>query len=153
MSIWKLKLGLLIVAGMMPIQAIAGATAKATVTANIVPMVNASMTGSLMMTQSKETLPLSSSEIELTTTGTEDVARFKLDSDQSYAYSVSVSSIDVTNDQGNKLVINRFSVPIENVYKTSGHVHELQLKAVLDASRDVVPGNYQGQINFTVNFN
>ena len=153
MSIWKLKLGLLIVAGMTPIQVTAGATAKATVTANIVPMVNASMTGSVVMTQSKGTLSLSGSEIELTNSGTEDVARFKLVSDQNYVYSVSVSSIDVTNRQGNKLVINRFSVPIENVYTTSGHVHELRLKAALDASSEVVPGKYHGQINFTANFN
>ena len=64
-----------------------------------------------------------------------------------------MSSIDVSNSQGNKLAADSFRIPVENVYMTSGRVHELRMKAVLDGSQGIDQGPYYGMVNLTANFN
>ena len=139
-------------AGLVPVNAIAGATAYATVTANIVPAVKVSMPDSVMMGQvsqseHKESISLSS----LTTDG---VAKFNINSSGHIAYDVTVSSkVDVSNSTGNKMSISNFSLPANSGYVTSDSEHELHMAGVLDNGNESKSGPYTGQVYLTANFN
>lgn len=151
----KLLIALLPISGvaLVPVNALAGATAQATVTANIVPAVMVSMPGSVMMQQVPQGVTQQNESISLSTSAVDKTAKFNIKSSGNYTYGMTVSSrVNVSGRSGNNMSINNFRLPLSNGYTTSDNEHELHMVGALEKGADKKAGSYSGQVYLTAHF-
>ena len=124
------------------------ATATATVSANIVSAVSASMVGTIQLDQ----VAASPQSISLQTASVTEGASLNLKNSGDYAYDLAISKATLAVSEGHTVELVNFSSSVDRWLSESGN-QQVRLQGELDPSLQLEPGQYQGQVSVIASFN